>query len=217
MKKSLKTCILAVSLIVSLSLILSACAPGQYSNSDDTRPKVAIFDAPNGSQVNGLKKVLYAVLNANDATQPFNVLSTNRTDYYETNGSITGAQAEYYGSVATRRIGSDLGVFVHAPVLERRVYTETKEEDKNNDGFLDVGAGKRLILTKLQLEVFILDPVTAERVATYSSHVYESRRIEKSSRQLVLTEQDPDVWKMANIALKEFSTQVAQDLVSLSN
>jgi len=134
MKKSIIIC----TLVFGLSLLLVACAPGQYSNPDDTRPKVVIFDAPNGSQVNGLKKVLHAVLNANDASQPFNVLPTNHSDYYETNGSIIGAQAEYYGAIATRRIGSDLGVFVHAPILQRQVFTEVKEEDKDKDGYLDV-------------------------------------------------------------------------------
>lgn len=213
MKKS----IIIIVLLASISLLFTACAPGQYANPEDLRPKVALFDAPNGLQVNGLKKVLYATLNANDATQAFNVLSTNRTDYYETNGSIIGEQAEYYGAIATRRLASDLGVFVNAPILERKVFTKTSEQDIDNDGFADLKSDYRLVVTKLQLETFILDPVTEQRVVTYRSNIYESVRREKASRQLVDKEQDPDVWKMANIALREFSHLVADDISQYLN
>ncbi len=207
MKKSI---IISV-LVIALALVLSACTPGQLSNLEDDRPKVAIFDSPSDLQLGGLKKVLYSALSANDAALPYNVLSPVSTDYFETNGSINSAQAEYYGSIATRRTGSKLGVFLYAPVLERSIYTE-KPKQRDDDGFQDASKEKRLVVSKLRVEAFILDPVSEERLVTYTSHLYESQRLESLSHELVDIQQDPDIWKMANLALREFAPSVAQKL-----
>lgn len=207
MKKSIVISVL----VFCLSLVLSACTPGQLSNLEDNRPKVAIFDSPSDSQLRGLKKVLYSALSANDAELPYNVLSPISTDYFEANGSIRAAQSEYYGSVATRRLGGKLGVFLHAPVLERKVFNEVPKE-RDDDGFQDASKEKRLVITRLQVEAFILNPITEERVITYTSHLYESQRLESLGNELVDIQQDTDIWKMANLALREFASSVAQDL-----
>ena len=67
----------------------------------------------------------------------------------------------------------------------------------------------------MQLEVVIIDPVTAEPRSTYSSQLYTAVRVETIEGELIEKSQDPDIHDLIDKALVDVVPVVRQDLNTL--
>jgi hypothetical protein len=187
-------------LIVLLALFLTACVPQTQSNSG---PSVAVINAPTDSRVEGLAEKLETELKRNSAPNVYSFVSRSRVAFQETHRDMAGSRAGLQAAFIARAFGAEYAVMVAAPMFEREV-----------EEFTVFGTLKREIATKVQLEVVIVDPVTAEPVSTYTSGVYQGFRVETvpEDDELVEESKDPDFLAETQRALNEITPEVATDL-----
>ncbi len=187
-------------LIGLVVLSLTACVPqiGQ-----DFGPSIAVVAAPTDFRVEGLADKFQSELGRNSAPSVYSLVSRSRVAFQETHRDMAGSRAPLQAAFIARVFGAEYAVMIAAPVFEREV-----------DEFRVFGVLKREIATKVQLEVVIVDPVTAEVISTYTSGVYQGFRIETvpADEEFVEESKDPDLQLEIERALNEITPGVATDL-----
>jgi hypothetical protein len=179
---------------------LTACVPQIQG---DTRPSVAVINAPTDFRVEGLADKLETELKRNSAPNSYSLVSRSRVAFQETHRDMAGSRAPLQAAFIARLFGAEYAVTIGAPVFEREV-----------DEFTVFGTLKREITTEVQLEAVIVDPVTANVLATYTSQKYQGSRVETvlEDEELVEESEDPDLQTEIQRALNEITPGVATDL-----
>jgi hypothetical protein len=191
--------LMGIVLLLSV-LLLSACVP---QTQGDLGPSVAVINAPADFRVEGLADKLQVELGRNSAPNVYSFVSRNRVEFQETHRDMAGSRAPLQAAFIARVFGAEYSVIVSAPVFEREV-----------DEFTFFGTLKREITTEVQLGAVIIDPVTAEPLATYRSGVYQGFRVETvpEDGELVDESEDPDLLAGTQRALNDIAPGLATDL-----
>jgi hypothetical protein len=181
-------------------LFLVACVP---QTQGDTGPSVAVINAPADFRVEGLADKLQTELERNSAPNVYSFVSRSRVAFQETHRDTAGSRAPLQAAFIARTFGAEYAVIVAAPVFEREVHE-----------FTFFGTLKREITTEVHLEARIIDPATAEVLATYTSSVYKGFRVETvpEDEELVEQSEDPDLQAGIGRALQEIAPGLATDL-----
>jgi hypothetical protein len=166
-------------------------------------PSIAVINAPADFRVEGLAERLEAGLERNSAPNVYSFVSRSRVAFQETHRDMAGSRSPLQAAFIARTFGAKYAVTIGAPVFEREV-----------DEFTAFGTLKREITTEVQLEGRIIDPVTAEVLATYTSGVYRGVRVETvpEDEELVEESEDPDLQAEIARALNEITPGLATDL-----
>jgi hypothetical protein len=186
--------------VALVTLVLAACMPPTQT---DAGPSVAVINAPTDFRVEGLADKLQTELRRNSAPNVYSFVSRNRVEFQETHRDMAGSRSPLQAAFIARAFGAEYAVTIGAPVFEREV-----------DEFTFFGTLKREITTEVQLEAIIIDPVTAESFATYTSGVYRGFRVETvpEDEELVAESEDPDLQAEIERALNEITPGLATDL-----
>jgi hypothetical protein len=181
-------------------LLLTACVP---QTRGDAGPSVAIINAPTDFRVEGLADKLETELKRNSAPNVYSFVSRSRVEFQETHRDMAGSRSPLQAAFIARAFGAEYAVTIGAPVFEREV-----------EEFTFFGTLKREITTEVQLEAVIIDPVTADVLATYTSQKYQGLRVETvpEDEELVQKSEDPDLQTEIQRALNEITPGVATDL-----
>lgn len=186
-------------LIICLTLVLASCVP----QLEDTGPSVAIINAPAEARITGLADKLEArLLQSGPLGYDFTISS--RVRFAETHRDMGGSRAPLQAAFIARTYGAEWAVMIGAPTYTREVLE-----------FTLLGTLKRKIFSQVQLEVKIVDPVTAEVMSTYGSKLYTSVRVETVDGELIEKDEDPDVQALIDKALVDIVPVVKQDLDTL--
>lgn len=185
-----------------ISIILVFMLTGCIPQLEDTGPSVALINAPAEGRVTGLADKLETLLEKGPLTYSFT--PSSRVRFGETHRDMSGSRAALQAAFIARTYGAEWAVMIGAPTYEREVLEFT---------FLKVL--KRKIVSQIQLEVKIVDPVTAEIMSTYSSELYTSIRVETLEGDLIEKSQDPDINDLIDRALVDIVPVVRQDLGTL--
>jgi hypothetical protein len=187
-------------LIVLLVLVLSACVP---QTQGDSGSSVAVVGAPADFRVEGLADKFQTELERNSAPNVYGFVSRSRVAFQETHRDMAGSRAALQAAFTARAFGAEYAVMIAAPVFEREV-----------DEFRVFDTLKREIVTRVQLEAVIIDPVSAEPISTYTSGVYQGFRVESvpEDEELIEESKDPDLQTEIQRALNEITPGVATDL-----
>lgn len=180
--------------------LLTACVP---QTQGDAGPSVAVINAPADFRVEGLADELQNELQRSSAPNIYSFVSRNRVEFQETHRDMAGSRSPLQAAFIARAFGAEYAVTIGAPVFEREV-----------DEFTFFDTLKREITTEVQLEAVIIDPVTAEPLATYTSGVYKGFRIETvpEDEELVEESEDPDLQAEIARAFNEITPSLATDL-----
>jgi hypothetical protein len=181
-------------------LLLTACVP---QSQGDTGPSVAVINAPADFRVEGLAEKLETELERNTAPNVYSFVSRSRVAFQETHRDMAGSRSPLQAAFIARAFGAEYAVTIGAPIFEREV-----------DEFTFFGTLKREITTEVQLEARVIDPVTADVLATYTSQRYQGTRVETvpEDEELVKKDEDPDLQTEIQRALQEIAPGVATDL-----
>ena len=180
--------------------LLTACVP---QTQGDAGPSVAVINAPADFRVEGLADELQNELQLSSAPNVYSFVSRNRVAFQETHRDMAGSRSPLQAAFIARAFGAEYAVTIAAPIFEREV-----------DEFTFFGTLEREVTTQVQLEAVIIDPVTAEPLATYTSGVYKGFRIETvpEDEELVEESEDPDLQAEIARAFNEITPSLATDL-----
>ncbi|MEZ4629738.1 MAG: hypothetical protein R2880_03310 [Deinococcales bacterium] len=178
--------------LLMLSLVLNACLP-QVTTGERSQ-QISLINGPEEQRAPHLKEIFAQLLSRQDPSLDLGFLAAS--DYYDSNFHIGGAQTVENASIAFRTLGAGYGLLVGAPIFEREVYYRSTSE---------YGVNTRVVASKVQVEVIIIDPLNRSKVASFRSGVYEALRLELSTQALIDPANDDD--------LKALSTQALGDLL----
>lgn len=177
------------------ALALAACAP---SARDETRPLVAIMNAPAQSAVRGAAEIVQDVLFA-DEGRTFDLVSSFTMRFLESHTDLFHSQAAPSAARIARNQGADLAVMVGAPVLERDVSLSRDE-------------ASRLVDVSLALEAQVVDPETAAVVQTLRTRTHQGSRVEANDVPLPDPSDDITVQALLEDAAPELARSLAAEL-----
>ncbi len=186
-------------LLFALLVVLTSCLPAA-----DTRPEIMLLNAPSDTRVDGLATAFEVVLREQPSAYAYQFTFRPSVRFQETHRNMTPAGAPLQAAFAARALGSDYPVMVSAPVYERHV-----------DTFFD---NRRRIETAASVRAVVIDPATAEVIATFVSPVYRRVRvvpIDPDRPDLVLLDEDPDLAAVTTRALYDLAPAVSQTLFDL--
>jgi hypothetical protein len=194
---AMKNYLLFLGLI--MFLLLSGCIP----QLEDSGPSVALINAPAEGRITGLADKLEARL-LSDSPVSYDFTASSKVRFAETHRDMGGSRAALQAAFIARTYGAELAVMIGAPAYQREVIE-----------FTFFQTPKRKIITQVQLEVVIIDPVSAEPRSTYSSQLYTAVRVETIEGELIEKELDPDINSLIDKALVDIVPVVGQDLNTL--
>lgn len=177
------------------ALALAACAP---SARDETRPLVAIMNAPAQSAVRGAAEIVQDVLFA-DEGRTFDLVSSFTMRFLESHTDLFHSQAAPSAARIARNQGADLAVMVGAPVLERDVSLSRDEASRRVD-------------VSLALEAQVVDPETAAVVQTLRTRTHQGSRVEANDVPLPDPSDDITVQALLEDAAPELARSLAAEL-----
>jgi hypothetical protein len=184
-------------LLVALCLV--SCVP----QLEDAGPSVALINAPAEGRIGGLADKLESRL-VGVGSLGYEFTMSSRVRFAETHRDMGGSRAALQAAFIARTYGAEFAVMIGAPTYEREVLE-----------FSLFKTPKRKIFSQVQLEITIIDPVTAEPLSTYSSNLYSSVRVETILGELIEKDQDPDIQALIAKALVDIVPIVRQDLDTL--
>jgi hypothetical protein len=177
------------------ALAFAACAP---SARDETRPLVAIMNAPAQSAVRGAAEIVQDVLFA-DEGRTFDLVSSFTMRFLESHTDLFHSQAAPSAARIARNQGADLAVMVGAPVLERDVSLSRDEASRRVD-------------VSLALEAQVVDPETAAVVQTLRTRTHQGSRVEANDVPLPDPSDDITVQALLEDAAPELARSLAAEL-----
>ncbi|MDZ7702908.1 MAG: hypothetical protein U5L04_00305 [Trueperaceae bacterium] len=188
-------------LVVSFVLLalLTSCLPAA-----DTRPEIMLLNAPSDTRVDGLATAFEAALREQPSAYAYQFTFRPAARFQERHRNMAPAAAPLQAAFAARALGSDYPVMVSAPVYERHV-----------DTFF---GNRRRIETAASVRAIIIDPTTAEVVATFVSPVYRRVRvvsIDPAHPDLAPLAEDPDLAAVTTRALYDLAPVVSRTLFDL--
>lgn len=187
------TALALAALLAALALV--ACAP---SARDETRPLVAIMNAPAQSAVRGAAEIVQDVLFA-DEGRTFDLVSSFTMRFLESHTDLFHSQAAPSAARIARNQGADLAVMVGAPVLERDVSLSRDEASRRVD-------------VSLALEAQVVDPETAAVVQTLRTRTHQGSRVEANDVPLPDPSDDITVQALLEDAAPELARSLAAEL-----
>src|SRR5690606_23830944 len=149
------------------ALALAACAP---SARDESRPVVAIMNAPAQSAVRGAAEIVHEVL-LDDEGRSFDLVSSFTMRFLESHTDLFHSRAAPSAARIARNQGAHLAVMVGAPVLQREVSLSRDERSRRVD-------------VSLALEAQVVDPETAAVVQTLRTRTHQRPRAEAHAAPL---------------------------------
>lgn len=182
---------------VLLGSLLTACAPG----AEDGRPEVTVINGPTEARVEGLARELEHLLREHGGGQSYRFTSASPVRFQETHRDMYGARALLQAAFISRALGSDYALLVGAPTYER----EVREVE-------DWFGKSRLVDIRVRLRASIIDPVTAEEVAVFTSRTVHAKRVESARKPLVPLKDDADLRRARADALASMAPAVAAEL-----
>jgi hypothetical protein len=185
--------------LLIIFLLLGGCVP----QLEDSGPSVALINAPAEGRITGLADKLEARL-LNDGALGYAFTSSSKIRFAETHRDMGGGRAPLQAAFIARTYGAELALMIGSPSYKREVFEFTLFKTP-----------KRKIITQVQLEVVIIDPVTAEPRSTYSSQLYTAVRVETIDGDLIEEQADPDLTSLIDKALDDIVPVVRQDLNTL--
>lgn len=186
-------------LLFVLLVGLSSCLPAA-----DTRPEIMLLNAPSDTRVDGLATAFEAALREQPSAYAYRFTFRPAARFQETHRNMAPAAAPLQAAFGARALGSAYPVLISAPVYERHV-----------DTFF---GNRRRIETAASVRAIIIDPATAEVIATFVSPVYRRVRIvfiDPNHPDLVPLSEDPDLAAVTSRALYDLAPAVSQTLFDL--
>jgi hypothetical protein len=185
--------------LLMVFMLLAGCVP----QIEDAGPSVALINAPAEGRITGLADTLEARLLQNGALG-YSFTASSKVRFGETHRDMGGSRAALQAAFIARAYGAELAVMIGAPSYERQVLE-----------FTFFKTPKRKIITQVQLEVIIIDPLTAEPRSTYVSQLYSAVRVETIDGEIIEKSRDPDIQQLIDKALIDIVPVVRQDLNTL--
>jgi len=182
-------------LALAALLALAACAPAAR---DQSRPVVAVLNAPAQSAVRGAAELVHDVLMA-DEGRSFDLVSAFTMRFLESHTDLFHSQAAPSAARIARNQGADLAVMVGAPVLQREVSLSRDERSRRVD-------------VSLALEAQVVDPETAAVVQTLRTRTHQGSRVEANDAPLPDPARDVTVQALIEQAAPELARSLAAEL-----
>ncbi len=177
------------------ALALASCAPAVR---DETRPLVAIMNAPAQSAVRGAAEIVQDVL-FDDTGRSFDLVSSFTMRFLESHTDLYHSQAAPSAARIARNQSADLAVMVGAPVLDRDVSLSRDEASRRVD-------------VSLALEAQVVDPETAAVVQTLRTRTHQGSRVEANDAPLPEPSEDVTVQALLEEAAPELARSLAAEL-----
>ncbi len=130
--------------------------------------------------------------------------ASSKVRFAETHRDMSGSRAALQAAFIARTYGAEFAVMIGAPTYEREVLE-----------FTFFKTLKRKIISQVQLEVIIIDPVTAEPLFSYASQLYSAVRVETIDGEIIEKSRDPDINDLIDRALADIVPVVGQDVNTL--
>lgn len=178
--------------------LLAACVPQV-----ELGPRAIVVGGPTEYRASGLADIFQAQLRDLSSPSELGFVGRGATAFQETHRDMYGVRAARQTAIIARSVGAEMAVLVGAPILRRKV-SEVR-----------AGTPKRIVNTAVQIRVFLLDPATADIIATYDSRRYDTVRLEVN-QDLVAEDDDPDLLASLLRATRELAPAVASDLALLA-
>lgn len=183
-----------------LSCALAACAPGM----EYTGPEVTVINAPTEARVEGLATELEQVLRDRGGARTYRFSFGPPVRFQETHRDMYGSRALLQAAFTSRTLGSDYALLVSAPTYARNV-----REIENWFG------KTRIVDIRVRVRASIVDPVTAEEIAVFTSGTYHAKRVEPGEWPLTPLAEDPDLLNARANALRSIAPALVAELDAL--
>ncbi|HZW26960.1 MAG TPA: hypothetical protein VFF08_00800 [Trueperaceae bacterium] len=177
------------------ALALAACAP---SARDESRPVVAIMNAPAQSAVRGAAEIVHEVL-LDDEGRSFDLVSSFTMRFLESHTDLFHSRAAPSAARIARNQGAHLAVMVGAPVLERQVSLSRDEASRRVD-------------VSLALEAQVVDPESAAVIQTLRTRTHQGSRVEANDAPLPDPSEDLTVQALLEQAAPELARSLGAEL-----
>jgi hypothetical protein len=180
---------------VLAALVLAACVPAAR---DETRPLVAVLNAPAQSRVEGAAELVHDTLQSDEGRQ-FDLVSSFSMRFLESHTDLFHSQAAPSAARIARNQGAHLAIMVAAPVLERNVTLSRDEASRRVD-------------VSLALEAQVVEASTASVVQTLRTRTHQGSRLEANDAPLPDPEDDITVQALIAEAAPELARSLAAEL-----